>query len=169
MTKSLYVIGGLGLGACLVLSMMMQHLLEVKNERDRPAVVIEVEQILGGRLVGPATLVQKDREGRTLEMRLKVLAGLDKEKLARTAGNLVWLRRGSSDALQQLTVVVQDEDGSEERFEIDCPFRSRTPTPPARSTTTGDPGKAGGDSTPGGADDSRKDPAGNPVPPRGSK
>ena len=48
MSKSLYAIGGLGLGSCVVLSLMMQHLLEARHDKERPGVLVEIRGLGGG-------------------------------------------------------------------------------------------------------------------------
>ncbi len=93
MSKSIYVVGAIGLGGCLVLSLMMQHLLKVHGERARPKVAIELEEDLADHLAGAveATSLEVDGE-RTLCLRLPVKQGVATEPLARAAADLLWRR-----------------------------------------------------------------------------
>ncbi|MBK8095839.1 MAG: hypothetical protein IPK26_01950 [Planctomycetes bacterium] len=137
MSKSLYAIGGLGLGSCLVMSLMMQHLLKVKTERHRSPIAIELEEVFASRLTGPVEVKLPNGDAdRTIVVTLPVLAGLQKQKLATTAGNMVWRRMaGEKDAPAALRVEVKDDSGGKpEAFEVPKPV---WPTAGAGRTSPG--------------------------------
>ncbi len=93
MSKSIYVVGAIGLGGCLVLSLMMQHLLKVQGERARPKVAIEVEEDFADHLAGFVEVSTLDVDGeRTLCLRLPVKQGVAVEPLARAAADVLWRR-----------------------------------------------------------------------------
>ena len=123
-SKSLYAIGGLGLGSCLVMSLMMQHLLKVKTERHRSPIAIELEEVFASRLTGPVDVkLPNDNADRAIVVTLPVLAGLQKQKLAITAGNMVWRRTaGEKDAPSGVRVEVKDDSGGKvETFDVPKP------------------------------------------------
>ncbi|MGE3171594.1 MAG: hypothetical protein AB7O97_03145 [Planctomycetota bacterium] len=93
MSKSVYVVGGIGVIGCLMLSFMMQHLLKVKTDRSRSPVAIELEEACAQYLDGPIEAATFEIDGeRTTLLRLRVFAGVDADRLARSAGDLVWRR-----------------------------------------------------------------------------
>lgn len=95
-SKSIYVVGAIGLGGCLVLSLMMQHLLKVKGDRTRPAVALELEEELSDHLRGTVDFATLDVDGeRTWCLRLPTKKGVPSDSLARVASDLLW-RRASS-------------------------------------------------------------------------
>jgi len=112
-SKSIYAILGIGLGSCVLLSYMMQHLLKVRTEHSRSPVVAELAEVLGDRLCGEITLSTSDSDGRRVtSVSFAVLAGLQRQNLATTAGNIVW--RGLAGAAEPdvVRVSVEDEDGA---------------------------------------------------------
>lgn len=152
-SKSLYAIGGLGLGSCLLMSLMMQHLLKVKTERHRSPIAIELEEVFASRLSGPVdVLLPQEGADRTIVVRMPVLAGLQKQKLATTAGNMVWRRMvGEKDAPTGVRVEVSDDSGGKpEAFDVPKPV---WPTAGAGRTNLGGkkPAAPGAASQPTGA------------------
>jgi hypothetical protein len=89
--KSIYAVAGMGFGSCLLLSLMMQHLLKVKKDVVRPAFLLELEELLAGRLDGPID-VQTRKVGEQEQMTLLFTVGehVDKQRLARAATPIVW-------------------------------------------------------------------------------
>jgi hypothetical protein len=151
-SKSILAIGGLGAAACLILSLTMQHLLEVKQERARSPLELELEAMLGGRCAGPAKVVaEKVAEARTrCVVRLTVLAGLQKERIALQAGAIAWSRlQGTASEPNDLVVEVRDdENGPVAVHAVPRPglppraSRSSGPSePPRRSGPPGSPGR----------------------------
>lgn len=96
MSKSIYVVGAIGLIGCVALSLMMQHLLKVKGDRARPAMALEIEEELADCLRGPVEVATLEVDGeRTLCIRLPVKAGVPGDNLARGASDLLWKRSTS--------------------------------------------------------------------------
>lgn len=90
-SKTVYVVGGIGAVGCVMMSLMMQHLLKVQGERGRSPVAIEVEQQCGTHLVGPIEVSAMERDGeRLLVVRLRAKPGVECAPLARTIGDLIW-------------------------------------------------------------------------------
>ena len=112
MSKSLLAIGALGAAACLVMSLMMQHLLEVKQQRDKSPLELELEARFEGRLVGPVKVVTEQDAGKTrLRVQLSVLAGLRKDRVAEAVGTQTWdLVQGTAVRPHEVVVEVGDED-----------------------------------------------------------
>ena len=95
-SKSIYVVGAIGLGGCLVLSLMMQHLLKVQGDRTRPAVALEFEEELSDHLRGQVDFATLDVDGeRTWCIRLPTKKGVPSDSLARAASDLLWRRAPS--------------------------------------------------------------------------
>jgi hypothetical protein len=113
-SKSLLVIGGLGLASCVLLSMMMQHLLQVKADRKRSPLVTELEELFRSQLAGPIETEVQERDGkRTMVVHIKVLGGLQKQRLGMSLGGLVWRRlsNGSEDPPQAVVLAIADDAG----------------------------------------------------------
>lgn len=131
MSKSVLTILVIGFVGAILMSLGMKHLVEVKNDRDRSPYCAAVESRLGAKRMGPVTIREvKDGEKVTLVVEATVLAGLDKQRLADSAGLEVWLgalRKGARvDAVQ---VVLDDDDGGEpETFAIASPTTKGTST-----------------------------------------
>lgn len=113
MQRSILVMVALGGAACVALSLLMQHLVAAQRERSQCPYDAVVANRLGRRLVEPVEVhTERDASGLRIAVRGTVLAGLDREGLARTAGQEVWLaalRAGE----RPIDVVVEfgDEDG----------------------------------------------------------
>jgi len=141
-SKSLFVISGLGLASCVLLSLMMQHLLQVKADKKRSPLVTELEDLFRSQLAGPIDTELQDRDGkRTLVVHIKVLGGLQKQRLGLSLGGLVWRRAlsGPEEAPQAVVLAVCDDVGGKIE-EIDVPRPPMfggpdpvgRPVPPAR-------------------------------------
>lgn len=108
MSKSIYVVGAIGLGGCLVLSLMMQHLLKVQGDRARPKVALEIEEDFADHLAGFVEVATLDVDGeRTMCLRLPVKPGVAADPLARAAADLLWRRSPSwAEAPQRLRLEI---------------------------------------------------------------
>lgn len=140
-SKSLIAVGGMGLVSCLLLSLMMQHLLKVQVEKQRPTTVTELEELFRSQLAGPVQTQTVDRDGRrTVVVRMRVLAGLNKQRLATSAGGVVWRRalQESMDAPDGVLFEIGD-DGAGRVEEIPVPRPAMLGGPP----TATNPGSAG--------------------------
>lgn len=127
-SKSLIAIGALGVAASLVLSLLMQDLLKTKQERDRSPLELELEAPLEGRLVAPVRVIDERTKGtpRVL-VRLSVLAGLRKERIAEAIGAQAWHNlQGAGNEPTEVVVEVADEDkGPVTRLVVPRPARRR--------------------------------------------
>jgi hypothetical protein len=157
-SKSGLTILVIGLIGAILMSLGMKHLVEVQSDRDRSPYCATVESRLGAKLLGPVRIgTERDQEKVHLTVRARVLAGLDKQRIAKSAGLEVWLgalRAGAR--LDAVSVVLADDDGGEaEEFEILPPTTMRpkklsakkSPDPskgvvPAGSSTTANGGTA---------------------------
>lgn len=92
-SKTVYVVGGIGAMGCVMLSLMMQHLLKVRTESKRSPVAIEIEQAFPGNLVGPVDVTTPMIDGeRTMLVRLAVGPGIDGAPFGRSVADVVWRR-----------------------------------------------------------------------------
>jgi len=127
-SKSPLAIGALGIAACFVLSLLMQQLLEVKQEKQKTPLEVELELQLEGRRVGPVKVVEQQDEGKTrLLVRLSVLAGLRKHRIAESVGDQAWqLVQGTRAEPTEIVVMVgDDENGPVTTLSVPRPVRRR--------------------------------------------
>jgi hypothetical protein len=127
-SKSLIAIGALGVAASLVLSLLMQDLLKTKQERDRSPLELELEAPLEGRLVAPLRVLDERPSGKPrVSVRLSVLAGLRKERIAEAVGAQAWhYLQGAGNEPSEVVVEVGDEDrGPMTRLVVPRPARRR--------------------------------------------
>jgi hypothetical protein len=110
-SKSIPAILGLGTAACVVLSLMMKHVVQVEADRSRSPLEAPLAARFGTRLVGPVRVrEQLDGERRRLVVTARVMPGLDKRRLAQEIGREAWfsiLRAGEPPA--ELVVELGDE------------------------------------------------------------
>lgn len=134
-SKSILAIGSLGAAACLILSLSMQHLLEVKQELGRSPIELELEALFEGRRVGPVKVVEQQVPPDRIRcvVRLTVLAGLQKQRIALMAGSIAWSRvQGSKAEPDELVVEVHDdENGPVAMVTVPRPMRPSRPSRPA--------------------------------------
>jgi hypothetical protein len=141
----------LGVGGCLALGLMMQHLLRVSQERNQPAIVREVNRVFGARIDGEARLrYLRRQEGAIAQLTISPLLVGSSRELARDVGQFVW--RGSHDStLLAVEVICEDPLGAgSQRYTVDRPFmpgasagsasaRPAPPKPVAPATSSGAP------------------------------
>lgn len=108
--KSPLVIAALGAAASLALSVAMQQLLDTSQERNRDPLAQELEVQLAGRCAG-AVRARRVDQGAGLEVELRLLAGFDRERIADTVAAVVWRRITPQDALREVTLRIDTEDG----------------------------------------------------------
>lgn len=139
-SKSLLAIVGLGAAGCLVLSLLMQQLLDARQNQTKSPIAQALEVQFEGRLVGPVK-VAEERTGEVARLRVQfcVLAGLQKPRLAEMAGATAWsLLRGTAAAPDEVLVVVDDDEhGPTERLSVPRPARSSAIGAPPRSKQPG--------------------------------
>lgn len=91
MSKSIYVLAGLGLFGCIALGLMMQHLLRVQVDRDQSEIALELEEMCGNQFDGPAIVeLLSGASAVTMLVKVRARPGVELEKFARSASSLVW-------------------------------------------------------------------------------
>lgn len=112
MAKSLWAIGVIGVGGCVFLSLLLHEALDTHTRMKRNPLAPALERHFGERLVEPARVETEVEDGKSrIFVRLCAIAGLRKERIARTAGRIVWERtRGSDRVPDEVVVAVSDED-----------------------------------------------------------
>ena len=128
MSKSVLTLLGIGVVGVVLMSFVMRHLVEVASEKGRSPYAAAVESRLGLRRVGPVRLEEQvEGDHVRITVRAKVLAGLEKKRLAESAGKEVWLgalRKGAR--LDEVLVIVEDDDdGAPETFVVAAPSTRR--------------------------------------------
>lgn len=109
--KSPLVIAALGAAACLGLTFGMQQLLDLHQEQNRDPLALVLEAQLGDRRAGPVQVSRPtDGGGRELQVQCRVLAGLDKDRLADAVAAAVWQQTAPQDPLRELAIVIRDDD-----------------------------------------------------------
>lgn len=122
MGRANITIAGLGLAACLFLSMLMKNALQIQTETDVPPVVREIQEEFGSRLSGPpGWRVEELPAGKVGELELASYSGVGQERLAETLGRYTWRRVGS--AIDALVVTVASEGRPTRRFQVGAPTR----------------------------------------------
>ncbi len=114
MTKSLVAIGSIGLGGCVVLSMLMQRALTVQEALSAHPLQTTLVERFSRRLVGPPMVaVEQTDRGERLSVRLCVLAGLRKARIVEAVGALAWnqLRGGENVPVEIVVSVTDDGEG----------------------------------------------------------
>lgn len=114
MSRSPVAIGAIGLAGCLVLGFLMQHLAGLREERFRSPLARLLDEQFARRRVGPVRVEQTNEDGRLrLVVRLCVFAGLNRERIAATAGAAAWNHALATglDPAQVIVEVSTDEPG----------------------------------------------------------
>lgn len=119
-SKSVFVVGGIGAVGCVMLSLMMQHLLKVKGEHGRSPVATDIEQTFGPQLQGPVDLVSLLMDGeRAVIVRLLAKADVDREQMGRRVAGLVWRSAHKLAETPDVLRVEVRRDAAEEPMIID--------------------------------------------------
>lgn len=112
MPKSIYAIAALGLGSCLVLSLMMQHLLGVQHDKEQPPIVQELDELFGSRLERMCTLeVHEGPDDVLVRVRAFPADGMGTERFAADLGRHTWRRVATQQVVDRLEVVFADAKG----------------------------------------------------------
>ena len=127
-SKSVLTLVAIGIVGAVLMSLVMRHLVEVAAERERSPYAAAVETRLGTKRVGPVKLEELAvGENVRIVVSATVMAGFNKQKLADSAGQEVWLgalRKGAR--LDEVVVVLGDDDqGSPETFVVPAPTTRR--------------------------------------------
>ena len=118
-----------GFGACLALSLMMQHLLDVQVKEKRPRIAVEIDSTFGSRLSSEAQFDMRQVGSRSVaEIRLQPLAGLAMRRLAFDVGLYAWRRLDGKERdpqVEALVVVLDDKLRSPEIYQVFPPTQLR--------------------------------------------
>lgn len=120
--RSNLIILGMGIAACVVLSLMMQHMLKVKQDADIPPIVTELMETFGTRFAEGAEFKIRDGErGKVGEVTIYPLMSTSRRRLVRSVGTYVWRNLEDRAAIDALIVACDDGLGSVTRFECPSP------------------------------------------------
>jgi hypothetical protein len=131
--KSALIIAALGVGGCVLLSMVMQKAVAIDTERRQLPFVPALAARFGPQLAGPLRVREEPLAG-GLELAVSacVRDGIAAEPLARAIGAELWLlalRAGSR--AQAARVVLRGEDGAQlVSMPVRRPGPDRSPAPP---------------------------------------
>jgi hypothetical protein len=108
-SKSTFAIAALGAGACVLLSLMMQELVQHDGSARRVAYLPSLESKFASRLDGPLRVREEQADGiLRLVVTARAVAGLDRERFATALGQEVWLHAlRSGTQARDLVVVVR--------------------------------------------------------------
>lgn len=112
-SKSILAIVGLGIGGCLLLSLMMKQLMQHQAVKQQVASPPVLAAAFGKQLVGPLS-VREEHEGGAVRLVVhgRVAAKQDKLALATAIGAEVWKRVGGEMQPSEVKVTLRDADGS---------------------------------------------------------
>lgn len=117
-TKSPYIIGGIGLIGCLSLGFAMRQLADAGSDRDQSPLAADIETFLGPRLRGRLAVRERaDGQQVVLTIRAVVESGLDLQETATQVGEFAW-RSGREAGVALAGVEVALQDG--ERAPLSC-------------------------------------------------
>lgn len=121
-----WILAGLGLLACVMLTIMMQQAMRIRNDRLVDPLAAAVSKTFGARLDGPAhwkiRVVASKRTG-TLELQPTV--GVDYHELARDVGDFVW--RQVNRKIADLIVICDNGVGTPAAFAVPPAWDVRRP------------------------------------------
>lgn len=117
-----FMILGLGLVTCVVLSLMMKHVLKVKADDTAPPIVSEISQNYGSGLVAPSGFtVETGPDGNIGTLTLYPMLGKDQRRLVKLIGHYTWRRLGEELELDALVVVCDAGFGERVRYQVTAP------------------------------------------------
>jgi hypothetical protein len=109
------VILGLGVGTCVILGLMMQHLLRVSQDRSQPPVVQELARVFGSRLDGaPHLRVVQRGDSIVAVLTVVPVLGSGSDQFLLDMGEFVW-RNIDASAINAVEIVCKDELGDGQR------------------------------------------------------
>jgi hypothetical protein len=138
MTRSHYVILAMGLITVLVLSLTMQHLLGVAEERKKSPVGAELVTRFGHQLDGEAVVTfEPSARGVRAIVAIQPVLGTSLQQVSREVGEYVWHRIGEEKQLAEVDVVCKPwSRGGPIHFDVPRPLAptAKTRRPAARPT-----------------------------------
>lgn len=112
----------IGLIGMVLMSLVMKHLVEVTSERSRSPYASAVEARLGSRRVGKVIIEEESVRGEVhLTVRVRVLEGSNKQRLADALGREVWLGALRAGAKVGAVAVVLDDGVRDGQVEFSIP------------------------------------------------
>jgi hypothetical protein len=134
MGRANYVILAIGIASALFLSLLMKHLLQFSEERQRSPVVDEIVAVFGSRIDGrPELVIDNTMRGPRAVVTVKPILGAVQQPLAKEVGEYVWHRLGPSKKLFAVDVVCLPwSHGGPMRFAIPSPAAGSPVLPPRR-------------------------------------
>jgi len=137
-SKSIYVIAGLGLLSCIVMSMMMQHVLKVKKDEAVPPAVKDIQDLYGSQLSRLCTIKVDERPEHTrIDVGVWPQGGLSNSSQARNIGQFVWRRYAVRQVVDEVVVTLHPTSGEAVEINVEAPLLARRKlrhepaTPPA--------------------------------------
>lgn len=111
-SKTVLAIVGIGIGGCLLLSLMMKQLVQHQVARQEAPLVPGLMKIFGKQLAGPLA-TREEFEGASLRLVVhgRVAPQQDKQALAAAIGNEVWQRLAETPPTE-VCVTLRDADGT---------------------------------------------------------
>jgi hypothetical protein len=113
-SKSIYVVGGIGLVGSVLLAFMMQHLLKVQKEQASSPVAQVLEDAFAEHLAGPVRIaVPKPGGDATMTVHMVTRPGVRREQLAGVADDLIWPEIGRMrEPPRAVRFEIEDADGA---------------------------------------------------------
>ncbi|MCA8941865.1 MAG: hypothetical protein KDB80_04830 [Planctomycetes bacterium] len=122
MGKTNYVILGIGLVACVMLSLMMRHAVNVSQERKIAPIVSQLVRQFGHRFANPPTFKARTVGSHRIgELVVFPQLSTSKRRLARTVGDYCWQNVDGEWQIDALVVVCDDQLGRQVRFDVPSP------------------------------------------------
>jgi hypothetical protein len=110
---------GLGIGACLLLSMMMKQALTVHREQGMSPLMNRITAVYGAQLTRVNKLeVHGDKNQREATLVVTPAPDVEPERLATRLGELLWREIGASEGLARVRVLCSDAASGKVRERI---------------------------------------------------
>lgn len=112
--KSLLAIAGLGLGGCVLLSVLMKQVVAIDAEQRQLPFLPALQARFGAQLDGALRVKEESTDGATRWLvNARVRDGVDAVRLAPAIGAELWLHAGrAGSAASEARIVLRCEDGS---------------------------------------------------------
>ncbi|MFM1873745.1 MAG: hypothetical protein RL398_3167 [Planctomycetota bacterium] len=131
MRKSLIIMTGLALGACLALSLLMQQAADLGRELSPKPYQSRLDEVLGERLAAASKVrVVADAGQRRLRATLQAAAGERPSAVAARAGELLWRK---ADELRAVIVAVEVHVGTPDGKTLVCEVPRGAAAPTAQA------------------------------------
>ncbi|MGE0144325.1 MAG: hypothetical protein AB7I19_12230 [Planctomycetota bacterium] len=126
MGRTNWILAGLGLLACVMLTIMMQQAMRIRNDRLVDPLAAAVSKTFGSRLDGPTRWkIRSVASKRTGTLELQPTVGVDYHALARDVGDFVWQQVNRK--IADLIVICDSGVGTPAAFAVPPPWDVRRP------------------------------------------